>query len=294
MIIDIGAARLAARRPSLRRRRHAEPLRRHPLRHRLRSVSGSVGLSPVRPTSAQDVAMFEASTARRPTSPGQDVANPSGLLCSGAVQMLVHIGQADSRRARLHNAWLRRPRGRRAHRRHLPARGSSTARVGTTGLRRRGHRAAWPGAARAARRCYQDGGAERVRSTPSADENRSPETKTSGRRGRVPRLGRAWAQRGASSATSSTMGAAADRTAVPEDDHQPRREGLPGRPPGDLLHRPLALPLRRAPRTVRPAPTPTSIALLRRAATQKGFDVIKTENLYTFDGERGYSFGQGE
>jgi len=27
---------------------------------------------------------------------------------------------------------------------------------------------------------------------------------------------------------------------------------------------------------------------------QRGFDVIKTENLYTFDGESGYSLGQGE
>jgi isocitrate dehydrogenase len=25
-----------------------------------------------------------------------------------------------------------------------------------------------------------------------------------------------------------------------------------------------------------------------------GFDVIKTEHLYTFDGQRGYSLGQGE
>ena len=34
-------------------------------------------------------------------------------------------------------------------------------------------------------------------------------------------------------------------------------------------------------------------ALLGRAA-EAGVDFIKTENLYTFDGERGYSLGQGE
>ena len=35
------------------------------------------------------------------------------------------------------------------------------------------------------------------------------------------------------------------------------------------------------------------IALLQKI-DQTGFDVIKTENLYAFDGERGYSLGQGE
>ena len=35
------------------------------------------------------------------------------------------------------------------------------------------------------------------------------------------------------------------------------------------------------------------ISLLSRAATA-GFDVVKTENLYMFDGERGFSLGAGE
>jgi isocitrate dehydrogenase len=35
------------------------------------------------------------------------------------------------------------------------------------------------------------------------------------------------------------------------------------------------------------------IALLSRLH-QAGFDFIKTEHLYAFDGERGYSLGQGE
>jgi isocitrate dehydrogenase len=33
---------------------------------------------------------------------------------------------------------------------------------------------------------------------------------------------------------------------------------------------------------------------LLSALVDAGFDVIKTENLYTFDGERAYSLGQGE
>ena len=36
-----------------------------------------------------------------------------------------------------------------------------------------------------------------------------------------------------------------------------------------------------------------TIALQERV-TAAGFDVVKTEGLYTFDGERGYSLGQGE
>ena len=30
------------------------------------------------------------------------------------------------------------------------------------------------------------------------------------------------------------------------------------------------------------------------ALVDAGLDVVKTENLYTFDGEKGYSLGQGE
>jgi isocitrate dehydrogenase len=38
---------------------------------------------------------------------------------------------------------------------------------------------------------------------------------------------------------------------------------------------------------------PQIISLLKRVA-DAGFDFIKTENLYDFDGERGYSLDQGE
>lgn len=37
-----------------------------------------------------------------------------------------------------------------------------------------------------------------------------------------------------------------------------------------------------------------SITLVLKAAAKAGLDVVKTENLYTFNGERGYSLGQGE
>jgi isocitrate dehydrogenase len=67
-------------------------------------IAGSVGLAPSANIGAS-CAMFEAIHGSAPRRAGQDVANPSGLMLA-AVQMLVHIGQADVA-TRVHNAWLR-------------------------------------------------------------------------------------------------------------------------------------------------------------------------------------------
>lgn len=66
-------------------------------------IAGSVGLAGSANIGDQ-VAMFEAIHGSAPRRAGQDVANPSGLLL-GAVMMLVHIGQAEIAE-RVHNAWL--------------------------------------------------------------------------------------------------------------------------------------------------------------------------------------------
>ncbi len=67
-------------------------------------IAGSVGLAGSANVGAE-IAMFEAIHGSAPRRAGQNVANPSGLLL-GAVQMLVHIGQGKAA-ARVHNAWLR-------------------------------------------------------------------------------------------------------------------------------------------------------------------------------------------
>ena len=67
-------------------------------------IAGSVGLAGSANIGEQG-AMFEAIHGSAPTIAGQNVANPSGLLL-GAIMMLVHIGQGDVA-ARVHNAWLR-------------------------------------------------------------------------------------------------------------------------------------------------------------------------------------------
>ncbi|MDQ6766741.1 MAG: NADP-dependent isocitrate dehydrogenase [Candidatus Eremiobacteraeota bacterium] len=67
-------------------------------------IAGSVGLAGS--ANIGDVAaMFEAIHGSAPRRAGQNLANPSGLL-QGAVLMLVHIGQVEVA-ARVQNAWLK-------------------------------------------------------------------------------------------------------------------------------------------------------------------------------------------
>ena len=67
-------------------------------------IAGSVGLAGSA-NIGQQAAMFEAIHGSAPRRAGQNLANPSGLLLAG-VMMLVHIGQPDVAE-RVHNAWMR-------------------------------------------------------------------------------------------------------------------------------------------------------------------------------------------
>ncbi|HKR58328.1 MAG TPA: NADP-dependent isocitrate dehydrogenase [Pyrinomonadaceae bacterium] len=67
-------------------------------------IAGSVGLAGSA-NIGEHVSMFEAIHGSAPRRAGQNLANPSGLLL-GAVMMLVHIGQTEVAE-RVHNAWLR-------------------------------------------------------------------------------------------------------------------------------------------------------------------------------------------
>lgn len=66
-------------------------------------IAGSVGLCGTSNIGDQ-VAMFEAIHGSAPDIAGQNIANPSGLILA-AVQMLVHLGKPDVA-ARIHNALL--------------------------------------------------------------------------------------------------------------------------------------------------------------------------------------------
>jgi len=102
-IIDIGAARLATR-PEQFDVIVAPNLYGDILSDVAAELTGSVGLAGSA-NLGENVAMFEAIHGSAPDIAGRGVANPSGLLLS-AVMMLVHLRQASTA-TRVHNAWLR-------------------------------------------------------------------------------------------------------------------------------------------------------------------------------------------
>lgn len=67
-------------------------------------IAGSVGLAGSA-NIGEHCSMFEAIHGSAPRRAGQNLANPSGLLL-GAVQMLVHMGQGKAAE-KIHNAWLK-------------------------------------------------------------------------------------------------------------------------------------------------------------------------------------------
>ena len=67
-------------------------------------IAGSVGLAGSS-NIGDGFAMFEAIHGSAPTIAGQDIANPSGLI-QGAVLMLLHIGETESAEM-IQNAWLK-------------------------------------------------------------------------------------------------------------------------------------------------------------------------------------------
>ena len=67
-------------------------------------IAGSVGMGGSANIGDQ-CAMFEAIHGSAPDIAGKGIANPSGLI-NGAIMMLVHIGQGEVA-AKIHNAWLK-------------------------------------------------------------------------------------------------------------------------------------------------------------------------------------------
>lgn len=103
MIVDIGMARLASA-PHLFDVLVTPNLYGDIVSDIAAELAGSVGLAPSA-NIGERFAMFEAIHGSAPSIAGQDLANPSGLLLS-AVKLLAHVGQGDVA-ARVHNAWLR-------------------------------------------------------------------------------------------------------------------------------------------------------------------------------------------
>jgi len=102
MIVDIGMARLAND-PELFDVIVLPNLYGDILSDIAAEISGSVGLAPSA-NIGENYAMFEAIHGSAPDIAGKNIANPSGLLLS-AVKMLAHIGQGDIANL-IHNAWM--------------------------------------------------------------------------------------------------------------------------------------------------------------------------------------------
>ncbi len=90
-------------------------------------IAGSVGLAGSS-NIGETCAMFEAIHGSAPRRAGQNVANPSGLL-QGAILMLQHIGQSDVAE-RVQNAWLKTIEDG-IHTYDIYQEGTSTQKVGT-------------------------------------------------------------------------------------------------------------------------------------------------------------------
>jgi isocitrate dehydrogenase len=278
-IIDIGAARLAAQ-PERFDVIVTLNLYGDILSDIAGQIAGSVGFSGSANIGA-DVAMFEAVHGSAPDISGRGIANPSGLLVA-ATQMLVHLGQASTAE-RIKNAWLATLESG-IHTPDLYRMGLSREEVGTDGFAQAviDHLGQEPKQLKAVR--YGDQPRISVEHTPTpaqdkrlvgvdvfldwADGDRSPD-----------RLGAQLEH--ASGDTGLTLKMITNRGVKVYPD------GLPETFRTDHWRC----------RFVPAEGDDTSFdAVLRllQAVHEAGLEVIKTEHLYTFDGERGYSLGQGE
>ncbi|MBO9308249.1 MAG: NADP-dependent isocitrate dehydrogenase [Chloroflexi bacterium] len=243
-------------------------------------IAGSVGMAGSANIGTH-AAMFEAIHGSAPRRAGQNLANPSGLLLSG-VMMLVHIGQPDVAE-RVHNAWLATIENG-YHTYDIYQEGVSRERVGTREFARKvvEHLGQKPQRLKAVSYSAASGITKAV----EADLNRPPARKELigvdvflHWRERDPnRLGEAVKMLGDERlrlTMISNRGQKVYPDGLPETfcvDHWRCRFMSPDKTP--ITHQQI-------------------LDLLGRFAAA-GFDFIKTENLYLFDGVEGFSRAQGE
>lgn len=244
-------------------------------------IAGSVGLAGSS-NIGERCSMFEAIHGSAPRRAGQDLANPSGLLLA-SVQMLVHMGQAKTAE-KVHNAWLKTIEDG-IHTYDIYQEGVSRKKVGTKGF--------------AAAVCERLGElptnllpARYVHETPlELKYQRNPEIKR---------------------AHKDLIGV---DIFVQEDNRNPSM--LAERLLVAIKHLPLELQMITN-RGVKVWPkgmqdtfctdhwrcrfvtknggisNPAVIWMLLKELATTQVEVIKSENLYLFDGEKGYSLGQGQ
>lgn len=244
-------------------------------------IAGSVGLAGSA-NIGESCSMFEAIHGSAPRRAGQDLANPSGLLL-GAVQMLVHLGMGKTAE-KVHNAWLKTIEDG-IHTYDVYQEGISKKKVGT--------------------KAFAKAVCERL--------GEMPKTLEAAKYDDAPPLELRYHRN--------------------ENRKKPKKELVgvdifaceENRNPGTLAERinsairdlPMELQMltnrgvkvwphgmaetfctdhwrcRMVPKKGAHA-EPSSIWSLLKSFNEAGIEVIKTENLYNFDGEKGYSLGQGQ
>jgi isocitrate dehydrogenase len=241
-------------------------------------IAGSVGLAGSA-NIGQSCAMFEAIHGSAPRRAGQNVANPSGLLLS-SVMMLVHIEQPDVAEL-VHNAWLKTIEDG-IHTYDVYTEATSAKKVGT--------------------REFAEAVSERI--------GKKPKKLKPVIYGKAPKAAAAPASAVRKPAARALVGVDVFVNWEGDAKELARRVGplaAAGLGLTTISNRGIKVWPDGFPETMqtehwqcrflaRDSGTTTSAelaALLGRAA-EAGVDFIKTENLYTFDGERGYSLGQGE
>jgi isocitrate dehydrogenase len=245
-------------------------------------IAGSVGLAGSA-NIGEHVAMFEAIHGSAPRRAGQNLANPSGLLL-GAVMMLVHINQTEAAE-RIHNAWLRTVEDG-VHTYDIYDEGVSKEKVGTREFAEAVVKRLGQGPEKLKAASYKSAGADAA----------SVETTTSRRpaakkdlvgvdvflhwtEGSPDKLGEAVSKLSGDELNLvmvSNRGTKVWPKGLPETfctDHW-RCRFVSAQEGGTITHAQI-------------------VSLLNRVG-EAGFDFIKTENLCNFDGQPGYSLGQGQ
>ncbi len=277
LIVDIGAARLADT-PEAFDVVVTPNLYGDILSDVVAQIAGSVGLAPSA-NIGEHAAMFEAIHGSAPPLAGRDIANPSGLLLAG-VMMLAHIGQPEVAE-RVHNAWLKTIEDG-VHTADIYKAGGSKEQVGTA--------------------AFADAVIARLGKKPSQLASAAYEVRT--KPFQMPAVKRRTPAKkvlvGIDVFVHSTQTAEALaetlRSAEPElvELVMITNRGVKVWPDG--LPETFCTDHWRCRFMSRPEKqfNKAMIVELLRNLTAAGVDFVKTEQLFTFDGERGFSLGQGQ
>ncbi|MDX2181910.1 MAG: NADP-dependent isocitrate dehydrogenase [Bryobacteraceae bacterium] len=238
-------------------------------------IAGSVGLAGSSNIGLK-YAMFEAIHGSAPRRAGQNLANPSGLLLGG-VMMMNHIGQPDVA-SRVHNAWLKTIEDG-VHTYDIFKEGVSTQKVGTKEF-------AQAVVARMGQR------PERLKAV-DYKPFKQPEFKATVRTpSKKERVGMdifvVWTDSPDALATKlkASEGDGLSLTMISNRGTKVWPDGFPETICTDVFR----CRFQNANSAVSEA---NVVAQLGRIG-QHGFDIVKFESLYNFDGQAGYSLGQGQ